>query len=316
MAGFYGVYHGPQGLKKIALKINGLTEKLYRALKQFKDIKILNHSFFDTLSLKLSSKQLASKVYTAFQKEQINLRFANDSQLSITLSEITTEKDIEQIENILKTTLPAASFLNKKSLQGIPKDCLRASAYLKHPVFNSCHTETELLRYIHRLQNKELSLAHSMISPRSCTMKLNAVTELSPVSWPAFQTFTLLPPAKQSEGYIELIKELEDQLCEITGFKAFSFQPNAGSQGEYAGLLAIKKYHESKKESHRDICLIPSSAHGTNPASAVMAGLKAVSLACTKEGLIDKQDLNDKLKKHGQNLAGLMITYPSTYGFF
>ena len=316
MAGFYAVYHGPQGLKKIALKINKLTGKLYNILEQFKSIKILNQSFFDTLSLKLSSKQLTSKIYEAFQKEQINLRFVNDSQLSLTLNESTTEKDIDQIQNILENTLPAASLLHKHSSQSPPKNCLRSSDYLKHPVFNSYHTETELLRYIHRLQNKELSLAHSMIPLGSCTMKLNAITELSPVSWPTFSDIHPFAPVKQSKGYVELIKELEEQLCEITGFKAFSFQPNAGSQGEYAGLLAIKKYHESNNESHRDICLIPSSAHGTNPASAVMAGLKVVSLACTKEGRIDKQDLNNKLKKHGKNLAGIMITYPSTYGFF
>lgn len=315
MAGFYAVYHGPKGLKKISIKINELTKKLYNILEDFKEIKIFNKTFFDTLSFELPSKKQALEFYKAFQKEKINLGFNNESKLSISLDESTTEKDILQIQKVLKETL-STPFSHKKLFQSIPKNCLRTSDYLTHPVFNSYHSETEILRYIHRLQNKELSLTHSMIPLGSCTMKLNAVTELSPVSWPSFANIHPFTPLEQTEGYRDLIKELEEQLCEITGFKAFSFQPNAGSQGEYAGLLAIKKYHESKNESHRDICLIPSSAHGTNPASAVMAGFKVVSLACKKEGLIDKQDLNRKLEKHGKNLAGIMITYPSTYGFF
>ena len=315
MASFYAVYHGPNGLKEIALKINNLTKKLYNILEDFKDIKILNKTFFDTLSLELSSKSLTLKVYKAFQKEKIILRKASESQLSFTLDESGTEKDILQIQKILEKTLPA-SLSSKKPFHPIPKDCLRTTNCLSHPVFNSYHSETEFLRYIYRLENKELSLTHSMIPLGSCTMKLNSAVELGPVSWPAFSDIHPFVPAEQREGYIELIKELEEQLCEITGFKAFSFQPNAGSQGEYAGLLAIKKYHESKNESHRNICLIPSSAHGTNPASAVMAGFKTIPLNCTKEGWMDKQDLDHKLEKYGKNLAGIMITYPSTYGFF
>ena len=368
MASFYAVYHGPKGLKEIALKINSLTQKLYNIVQDFKGVQILNKSFFDTLSLGFSPKDLALKVYKAFQKEGINLRFVSPGRLSLTLDEATTEKDILKLGQIFQSLLkrdsvspsasahvlgedlaqpsPASSvhalgedLAQKSSASSVhalrgqtnsvplgakqsdfalswPKSLLRQSSFLTHPVFNSYHTETELTRYIHRLQSKELSLTHSMIPLGSCTMKLNSVTELAPVSWPEFSNIHPFAPIGQTKGYEELIKELENGLCALTGFKAFSFQPNAGSQGEYAGLLAIKKYHRSKKESHRDICLIPSSAHGTNPASAVMAGFKVVSLACSKEGLMDQEDLDRQLEKYGKNLAGLMITYPSTYGFF
>ena len=316
MAGFYAVYHGPKNLKRIALKINNLTKNLYKILQSFKELKILNSTFFDNISFQLSSEKLALKLYQAFQKEGINLNPVNKDRLSITLDETCEESDLLQIETILKTILNPAQTSSQDSPQAIPQNCLRESAYLTHPVFNSYHSETELTRYIHRLQNKELSLTHSMIPLGSCTMKLNAVTELLPVSWPEFSNIHPFAPKDQTEGYQEIIQELEEQLCEITGFKAFSFQPNAGSQGEYAGLLAIKKYHSANKESHRDICLIPTSAHGTNPASAVMAGFRVIPLACTKEGLIDSQDLEKKLEQHGKNLACIMITYPSTYGFF
>ena len=316
MASFYAVYHGSKNLKKIALKINGLAKNLYKKLHAFEEIEILNSTFFDSISFKLSSPELTLKVYQAFQKERINLNPINKDSLSITLDETCEDSDLLQIEQILKTVLSLSQKSSPVSLQAIPQNCLRKSPYLTHPVFNSYHSETELTRYIHRLQNKELSLTHSMIPLGSCTMKLNAVTELLPVSWPEFCNIHPFAPKSQTEGYQELIQELEKQLCEITGFKAFSFQPNAGSQGEYAGLLAIKKYHSTNKESHRDICLIPTSAHGTNPASAVMAGFKAISLACTKEGLIDSQDLEKKLEQYGKNLACIMITYPSTYGFF
>ena len=314
IAGFYAVYHGPKGLKEITLKINKLTGELYNLLKQFKEIQILNESFFDTLSFKLPSKKQTQSLYKVFQKAEINLAFWNEEYLSFCLDESTTKKDLLQIKKTLESALSPSS--SNIKLEAIPRDCLRTSSYLNHPVFNSYHSETEFLRYIHKLQNKELSLAHSMIPLGSCTMKLNATTELSPVTWPHFSNLHPFVPEDQSQGYKELIKELEEQLCELTGFKAFSFQANAGSQGEYAGLLAIKKFHESKGQSHRNICLIPSSAHGTNPASAVMAGFQCVSLACTKEGFIDKQDLEKKLQTYGDRLAGLMITYPSTYGFF
>ena len=313
MASFYAVYHGPEGLKKISLKINQLTKKLYELLESFKEIQILNKTFFDTLSFQLPSKEQTAKLYKAFQKEKINLNFANHL-LSITLNEFSSAEDIKQIQNILEKQLQPSSV--KTQVLAVPKKYLRESPYLQHPVFNSYHTETELLRYIHRLQNKELSLAHSMIPLGSCTMKLNAVTELKPVSWPSFSEIHPFAPKEQSQGWQEILIELEKQLCEITGFKAFSFQPNAGSQGEYAGLLAIKKYHEAKGEQDRKLCLIPSSAHGTNPASAVMAGFKTVTVKCTKEGQIDVRELESILGKKGKHIAAMMITYPSTYGFF
>ena len=317
MSSFYAIYHGPEGLKKIALKINDLTKKLYNILQGFKDIKVLNQSFFDTLSLELASSQTGLKLYQAFHKEKINLGWTSDSRLSLSLDESAEEKDVLQIQNILEKTLPGSKTNSPKlTKEGIPKNKLRVSSYLTHPVFNSYHSETELIRYIYKLQAKELSLTHSMIPLGSCTMKLNSAVQLNPVSWPSFANIHPFAPKDQAKGYQEIIKELEKQLCELTGFKAFSFQPNAGSQGEYAGLLAIKKYHESRKESHRKICLIPSSAHGTNPASAIMAGFQVVSLICAKGGGIDEKDLSQKLKKYGKNLAVLMLTYPSTYGFF
>lgn len=316
MAGFYAVYHGPKGLKKIALKINELTQKLYDLLKGFEEINTLNQTYFDTLSFQLPSKEQTLKLYKAFQKEHINLGFTNNI-LSISFNELSSLEDIKQIQSLLEKYFNLSPSVNVKSRSlAIPNKYQRTSLYLQHPVFNSCHTETELLRYIHRLQNKELSLAHSMIPLGSCTMKLNAVTELKPVSWPSFSDIHPFTPEDQSQGWREIIKELEEQLCEITGFKAFSFQPNAGSQGEYAGLLAIKKYHESKGELHRNLCLIPSSAHGTNPASAVMAGFKTVTVKCTKAGQIDKEELKNILNKQGDHVAAIMITYPSTYGFF
>ena len=316
MASFYAVYHGPKNLKKIALKINDLTKTLYKILQSFKELDGLNSTFFDTISFKLPSEKLAGKLYQAFQTESLNLNPVNKDSLSITLDETCEESDLLQIEKALRTVLSPASKTTLNPPTAIPQNCLRTSSYLTHPVFNSYHSETELTRYIHRLQNKELSLAHSMIPLGSCTMKLNAVTQLLPVSWPQFANIHPFAPKEQTKGYQEIIQELEEQLCEITGFKAFSFQPNAGSQGEYAGLLAIKRYHSAQQSAHRDICLIPTSAHGTNPASAVMAGLKVAPLACTKEGLIDSQDLEKKLEQYGKNLACLMITYPSTYGFF
>jgi len=346
MAGFYAVYHGPKNLKKIAQKINNLTQLLYQLLQNFEEIETLNSSFFDTISFKALSPHLASKIYKAFQKENINLNFVDKNTLSITLDESCEYLDLLEIEKVLQKNLKARSdfslsenqaeepFLSQSASQhkaqpqnqrealsqglpkSIPEQYLRKTPYLTHPVFNSYHTETELTRYIHRLQNKELSLTHSMIPLGSCTMKLNAVTELTPVSWEEFSDIHPFAPKEQTAGYQKIIYELEKQLCEITGFEAFSFQPNAGSQGEYAGLVAIKKYFESKKETQRKICLIPVSAHGTNPASAVMAGFEVKTLRCQSNGLIDLDDFEAKLKQYKNQVAALMITYPSTYGFF
>ena len=315
MAGFYAVYHGPENLKRIALKIHKLTQKLYKKIKSFKDIKVLNDSFFDTISFQIHSKESIQAFKKALLKNQININIIDKESFSITIDESCGDSDIQTLERLFDSAFSGKN-QSQSNPEGIPKDCLRQSPYLSHPVFNSYHSETELTRYIHRLQSKELALNHSMIPLGSCTMKLNAVTELLPVSWPEFSDIHPFAPKKQSKGYQQIIQELESQLCEITGFKAFSFQANAGSQGEYAGLLAIKKYHTANKENHRNICFIPASAHGTNPASAVMAGFKVLSLACTKEGLIDSDFFEKQLEKYGDRLAVLMMTYPSTYGFF
>ena len=312
MSSFYAVYHGPEGLKEIASDIHRLAKKLYAILESFK-LSILNKNFFDTLQWQGDKDQI-QKIEQAFLDHKINIGRPEDNILSITLDETTTEEDVLQIKNILKTCLKDSP-LKEKDL-GIPKKYQRTSKFLTQPVFNSYHSETELLRYIHRLQNKELSLAHSMIPLGSCTMKLNATTELIPVTWENFSNLHPFAPRNQTQGYLELLQDLEKNLCELTGFTRFSFQPNSGAQGEYTGLLTIKKYHEQKAEPHRNICLIPTSAHGTNPASATLAGLKVISVQCTKEGAIDHKDLKEKLKTYGEKLSCMMITYPSTYGIF
>ncbi len=315
VSSFYVIYHGPEGLKKISSKIHSLTKRLYEMLSLF-DGELKNPNFFDTICWELDSKQKAEEIQKLFWREQINIG-RNLKSLFWTLNETTEEEDLVKIEKILRNQHVIPLNKNQKNQQkGIPKKFQRTSQYLKHPVFNSYHSETKILRYIHQLQNKELSLAHSMIPLGSCTMKLNSVTEMTALSWPCFSNLHPFAPTNQTQGYLQLIKELEQQLCELTGFHSFSFQPNAGSQGEYAGLLAIKAYHQKIQQAHRNICLIPSSAHGTNPASAMMAGLKVVPVACTKEGPIDLEDLNNKLKTWGDKLSCIMITYPSTYGVF
>ena len=314
IAGFYAVYHGPEGLKTIAGKIHSLTKKLRDILTGFKG-EILTKTFFDTIQWKTES---AEKIYQTFLKNKINLGRPAPDTLSWTLNELTTEKDLKEISEILKNCSVSDSETANKRPQtpAIPPAYERTTPFLTHPVFNSFHSETRMLRYIHQLQKKELSLTHSMIPLGSCTMKLNATAEMLPVTWAVFSNIHPFVPKEQSRGYIQLIQELEKQLCELTGFSAFSFQPNAGSQGEYAGLIAIKNFHKNRGEGHRDICLIPVSAHGTNPASARMAGLKTVPLNCAKNGSIDQEDLDKKLKTYGDSLSSIMITYPSTYGVF
>ena len=312
MAGFYGVYHGPIGLKKIALKINSLTKKLYKILEGFSEIKIRNESFFDTLSFTLK-EGLAKKLYQAFLKEKINV-FFQDNFISLTLDEMTSEEDLLQIEKVLKSVLKFKEGKGEEK-KAFPEKLERKSSYLTHPVFNSYQSETEFLRYVHRLGDKELSLTHSMIPLGSCTMKLNATSELQALSWPEYSSLHPFIPKDQSKGLRDIIHDLDTYLCTLTGFSKFDFQANAGSQGEYAGLLVMKNYFEEKKEK-RDLILIPSSAHGTNPASAAMAGFKVLGLKCLKDGFIDREDFDLKLKKYGSRIAGAMFTYPSTYGFF
>ena len=316
MASFYAVYHGPKKLKQIAENIHDLTKKLFLILQNFKDIQVLNESFFDTLRFQTSSVETFHKIEKKFLEEKINLHSPDKSVFSMTLDETCSLEDLKQIEKILDSVLEKKANDAQKTAFGIKSELLRTSEYLTHPVFNSYHSETELTRYIHRLQNKELSLTHSMIPLGSCTMKLNAVAELAPVSWPEFADIHPFAPSDQTQGYQKIIQDLEQQLCEITGFSAFSFQPNAGSQGEYTGLMTIKKYFESKKETKRNICLIPVSAHGTNPASAIMAGFEVKPLRCNKDGRIDPEDFKSQLEQYQDRLAAVMITYPSTYGFF
>ena len=311
ISSFYAVYHGPKGLKNIALKINDLTKKLHQMLKSFPEIKMRNSSFYDTLSFDCPEEK-AKTLYEAFKKEKILVFF--ESFFSLTMDETWEEEDLERIKKVLKQVFSFKE-IKESSKDSFPEKLLRTSPYLSHPSFNSYHSETKMLRYIHRLQEKELSLTHSMIPLGSCTMKLNATSELQALSWSEFKDLHPFLPPKNSEGLREIITELNTYLCELTGFAEFDFQANAGSQGEYAGLLAMKNYFKDKKEN-RNLILIPSSAHGTNPASAIMAGFKVLNLKCSKEGFIDLEDLEIKLEKYGSQIAGAMFTYPSTYGFF
>ncbi len=314
MASMYAVYHGPKGLKNIALKIQQLTNCLADQLKS-NGFKLSGDQFFDTLQVKLDKTE-ANKIYKRAIDNETNIYVFDDGRINISLDETSTVKDVENLVNIFANKTDSTISLTFKSDSSLSNDLKRSNEFLEHPVFNSHHSETQLLRYINKLEKKDLSLTHSMIPLGSCTMKLNATTEMLPVTWENFSSLHPFIPSDQAEGYIELINEFENWLCEITGFAAVSFQPNAGSQGEYAGLLVIRKYLESKGEEHRNICLIPSSAHGTNPASAVMAGMKVVVVACDSNGNIDVSDLKEKAEAHKDNLAALMITYPSTHGVF
>ncbi len=326
MAGMYAVYHGPQGLKEIAEKVRDLTALLASGLKSL-GYKIGAEPFFDTLRVELGDKQLSSVLESA-QNYQINLRVFDEKTVGISLDETVSADDVKKLLAIFadkKDVINADGDIfvsmsldadNFSSSLVYPAFCDRTSSYLTHPVFNSYHSETELLRYMHRLEAKDLSLNTSMIPLGSCTMKLNATAEMLPVSWPEFSKIHPFAPSHQTRGYQMMFVQLEQWLAEITGFAGISLQPNAGSQGEYAGLLVIRQYHEHRGESHRNICLIPQSAHGTNPASAVMAGMKVVAVDCDSQGNIDVADLQKKAEKHKNELAALMVTYPSTHGVF
>jgi glycine dehydrogenase len=314
MASFYAVYHGPKGLKAIATRVHNLALILSEGLKA-QGHKVLSSQFFDTLCVEPTTM---SSVLNQAKTAGINFRILNDKALTISLDEATTAEDIEQIWNVFANGNSTLNFTEtaKKASENLQGSMLRTSEFLTHPVFNSHHSESEMLRYIFSLQNKDLSLTHSMIPLGSCTMKLNATTELLPVSWPEISRVHPFAPIEQTQGYLHMIKDLEAKLADVTGFAAVSLAPNAGSQGEYAGLLVIRKYFQSKGQSHRDICLIPSSAHGTNPASAVMAGMKVVVVNCDTDGNVDVEDLKAKVTQYKDNLACLMVTYPSTHGVF
>ena len=314
MAVMYAVYHGPEGLKNIASRVHSLTQSLEQQLTSL-GIEQANAYYFDTLHIKGFD---ASALYKLASAAAINFNYFSDGTVSISLDETSSTATVQQIVALFEklTNKKAAAQNATVKNASIPASLTRTSTYLQHPVFNTHHSETQMMRYIKQLENKDLSLNTSMISLGSCTMKLNAATEMIPVSWPCFGGLHPFAPAEQTKGYQEIAKELSDYLCETTGFTACSLQPNSGAQGEYAGLLTIRSYHEARNQTNRNIVLIPISAHGTNPASAVMAGFKVVVVACDAAGNIDVADLKAKAEEHKDNLGGLMITYPSTHGVF
>jgi glycine dehydrogenase len=317
IASMYGVYHGAAGIKAIATRIHLLTATLATGLRQL-GYEVTNQSFFDTIRVDTGENSAADLIQIAAQN-QINLRWLDSNAIGISLDETTTGSDLIHLWQIFagSTDLPENfnELINLQSVT-IEQQQLRTSSYLTDEVFNRYHSETELLRYLHQLETKDLSLTTSMIPLGSCTMKLNATAEMIPVTWAEFGNIHPFAPLAQTQGYQKLFKELEAWLGEITGFAGISLQPNAGSQGEYAGLQVIRQYHQSRGEGHRNVCLIPESAHGTNPASAVMCGMKVVAVKCDRQGNIDLKDLQTKAEKHKDNLSALMVTYPSTHGVF
>ncbi|NRB39981.1 MAG: aminomethyl-transferring glycine dehydrogenase [Pseudomonadales bacterium] len=312
MASSYAVYHGPEGLKLIAERVSTFTGILAKALSD-KGINIANNNGFDTVLIKADN---VDDLYTAALDMGINLRQISESEISISINETTTDEDLSLLIRTLTGKNVNLESIAAQTTNFIPETLKRQSSYLEHPVFNSYHSETEMLRYLKRLESKDIALNHSMIPLGSCTMKLNATAEMIPVSWPEFANMHPFAPDDQTQGYQKMLTELENMLIASTGYDAISLQPNAGSQGEYAGLLAIKAYLQSIGETQRHICLIPSSAHGTNPASAAMVGLDVVITKCDTNGNVDIDDLKEKIAQYNDEIACLMITYPSTHGVF
>ncbi|NQT76134.1 MAG: aminomethyl-transferring glycine dehydrogenase [Bacteroidetes bacterium] len=315
MAGMYAAYHGPRGLKAIARDINDYTCIMASMLKEL-GITIHTKHFFDTIVINIPEGINQETVNEEALRRKINFRYFDDGRIGISLDETTSGDDVQEILSVFLSLTG-----NESSQEGVACDSLlpqmvRTSSFMTHAVFNSYHSETEMMRYMKKLENRDLALNRCMIPLGSCTMKLNAAAEMFALSWPEFAAVHPFVPADQAEGYAELIENLGKDLCEITGFSAISFQPNSGASGEYAGLLVIRAYHESRGEGHRNICLIPSSAHGTNPASSVMAGMKVMIVQCDGQGNVDVQDLKAKAEEYKENLAALMITYPSTHGVF
>ncbi|KAJ7631148.1 glycine cleavage system P-protein-domain-containing protein [Roridomyces roridus] len=320
MAAMYAVYHGPTGLKQIADKVHAFTQVLLNSIHSF-GYTATNDVFFDTLTIDVTSAAgSADAVHAAAAAASINLRRVDDKLVGVTLDESVTPADLVALINVFASAASKGSVslsgLSAPESPAIPSALERTSGFLPHPVFNKHHSETEMLRYIHHLAAKDIGLVHSMIPLGSCTMKLNSTSSMIPVTWPEFAAVHPFVPYDQVKGYQVVIKELEEDLCKITGFHSASLQPNSGAAGEYAGLCVIRAYHESRGEGDRDICLIPLSAHGTNPASAVMAGLKVVSVKVLADGNLDLEDLKAKAEKHKDKLAAFMITYPSTFGVF
>ena len=323
LSSFYAVYHGPTGLKTIANRIHRLTDILAAGLKS-KNVELLNTTWFDTLTLKVSNREDVLKRAT---DREVNLRddkalgLGNDT-LGVTLGEKTTASDVAELFDIFLgadhglDVYDLDEVVVKAGSDSVPAGLQRLTSFLEHPTFNKYHTEHEMLRYMKRLESKDLAMNHSMITLGSCTMKLNATTEMIPVTWPEFSNIHPFAPKEQTPGYEQLVSELDGYLRDITGFDAICMQPNSGAQGEYAGLLAIKKYHESRGEGHRNVCLIPRSAHGTNPASAQMASMRVVVTECDEQGNVDFDDLKKKAEELSDQLSCLMLTYPSTHGVY
>jgi glycine dehydrogenase len=317
IAGFYAVYHGPKGLAAIARRVHGFAKLLERELAKA-GVAQRNEFFFDTLKLEPPAGTLES-IRTAAVKARINLRYRDDGMINLAVDETTTPADLRAIVKVFAKGTNAktrVSFSPKELVTDYPEPLARTSEFLAHPVFNTHHSETQMMRYIRSLERKDVGLDTSMIPLGSCTMKLNAASEMLPITWPEFGKLHPFVPVEQAAGYQQIFKELEQALCEITGFAAVSLQPNAGSQGEFAGLMVIRAYHHDRGDHKRDVVLIPASAHGTNPASAVMAGMRVVVVNSTSEGNIDVVDLKAKAEAHRENLSALMVTYPSTHGVF
>ncbi|MES2322727.1 MAG: aminomethyl-transferring glycine dehydrogenase [Pseudomonadota bacterium] len=315
MASMYAVYHGPKGLERIAQRVHRYTNVLAAKLGQL-GYELANTSYFDTLTIKTDR---AEQLHATAQEKGVNLRRVDAGHVGVSLDETTTRDDVALLWSIFAQSgaaTPDFDAIEASAQTAFPENLCRTSAFLTHPTFNRYHAEHEMLRYLRSLADKDLALDRTMIPLGSCTMKLNATSEMIPVTWPEFSNIHPFAPDAQTVGYREMIGQLEDMLCALTGYAAISLQPNAGSQGEYAGLLVIQAYHESRGEGHRNICLIPSSAHGTNPASANMVGMKVVVTACDSNGNVDLADLKAKAEQHSANLACVMVTYPSTHGVF
>lgn len=316
MAAMYAVYHGPEGLKAIAQRVHGLSYAFASGLKKLGTVTVQDLPFFDTVKVTCSdSKAIADEAC----KHGMNLRVVDSNTITVSFDETTTLEDVDKLFKVFACGKPVnftAESLAPEVQMAIPKGLVRGSPYLTHSIFNSYHTEHELLRYMYKLQSRDLSLCHSMIPLGSCTMKLNATVEMMPVTWPSFANLHPFAPADQSQGYQEMFKDLGELLCTITGFDSFSLQPNAGASGEYAGLMVIRAYHQSRGDHHRNVCIIPVSAHGTNPASAAMCGMKIVAVGTDSKGNINIEELRKAAEAHKENLSALMVTYPSTHGVY
>ncbi|HDM8158493.1 TPA: aminomethyl-transferring glycine dehydrogenase [Vibrio harveyi] len=315
MASFYAVYHGAEGLRTIARRTHHMIAILAAGLTKG-GFELAHNSFFDTITINTGAQ--TEELYAKALAADINLRKLG-TQLGVSFDETTTVADVEALFAVFGVKEEVAALSTEiagNEFAAIPEALRRTTEYLTHPVFNTHHSETQMMRYLKQLENKDFSLTHGMIPLGSCTMKLNAAAEMIPVTWPEFGSIHPFAPAEQAAGYAALAKDLKEKLCEITGYDAFSLQPNSGASGEYAGLIAIQRYHESRGEGHRNVCLIPSSAHGTNPATASMVSMKVVVVKCDEEGNIDVTDLAAKIEKHKDNLSSIMITYPSTHGVY